>query len=158
MPFQIFQSEKSMIIAYEYAGAVRNVLLTTWARPRSTAGWASRWPRDGDILVVTVTGMLDRTVRLRRQLPPQMRLLNADLTGPGWCATRRRSPIRTRLPVLEDELQFYKHVGEDATVQFKRVEFVEELAYGDLRKEPPRAQTGRERRGPSQHPALETRK
>ena len=31
----------------------------------------------------------------------------------------------------------YKHVGEDARLnQFKCVEFVEELMYGDLRKEP----------------------
>ena len=38
---------------------------------------------------------------------------------------------------LEDEHALYRRVGEDARLQqFKCVEFVEELMYGDLRKEP----------------------
>ena len=61
-PFQIFQSESALFIAYEYAGAVRNFHLEdpgeapvdSWMG-QSVASW------DGDTLVVEVTGQNDRT-------------------------------------------------------------------------------------------------
>ncbi|HET6969885.1 MAG TPA: hypothetical protein VFH92_02060, partial [Phenylobacterium sp.] len=62
LPFQIFQSENAMIIAYEYAGAVRNMLFKD-PGPAPVDSWmgqsVAKW--DGDTLVVTVTGQLDRT-------------------------------------------------------------------------------------------------
>ena len=42
-PFQIFQSQSAFFIAYEYAGAVRNIYLKDpGTARRSTPGWASR--------------------------------------------------------------------------------------------------------------------
>ena len=41
-PFQIVQSDKAVFIAYEYAGAVRNIYLKDPGPPPSTAGWACR--------------------------------------------------------------------------------------------------------------------
>ena len=41
-PFQIFQSQSQFFIAYEYAGAVRNIFLKDPGPRPSTPGWASR--------------------------------------------------------------------------------------------------------------------
>ncbi len=58
-PFQIFQSENSFFIAYEYAGAVRDIFLED-PGPAPVDSWMGqsygKW--DGDTLVVEVTGLL----------------------------------------------------------------------------------------------------
>ena len=61
-PFQMFQSGSAIFIAYEYAGATRNLYLEdpgeapvdSWMG-QSVAAW------EGDTLVVTVTGQNDQT-------------------------------------------------------------------------------------------------
>ena len=62
LPFQIFQSESATLIAYEYAGAVRNLQFKD-PGPAPVDSWmgqsVAHW--DGDTLVVVVTGMLDST-------------------------------------------------------------------------------------------------
>ena len=142
MPFQVFQSEKSMIIAYEYAGAVRNILFTD-PGPPPVDSWmgqsVAKW--DGDTLVVTVNGMNDRTWfdRAGNHHSDQMTVVERwTPTGPGvvrYEATITDANTFTRPWKLSVNL--YKRVGEDARLnQFKCVEFVEELMYGDLRKEP----------------------
>ena len=142
MPFQVFQSEKSMIIAYEYAGAVRNILFTD-PGPPPVDSWmgqsVAKW--DGDTLVVTVNGMNDRTWfdRAGNHHSDQMTVVERwTPTGAGvvrYEATITDANTFTRPWKLSVNL--YKRVGEDARLnQFKCVEFVEELMYGDLRKEP----------------------
>jgi hypothetical protein len=142
LPFQIFQSEKSMIIAYEYAGAVRNVLFND-PGPAPVDSWmgqsVAKW--DGDTLVVTVTGMIDRSWldRAGNFHSDQMSVVERwTPTGPGvirYEATITDPNVYTRPWKMSFNL--YKHVGDDARLnQFKCVEFVEELMYGDLRKEP----------------------
>jgi len=142
LPFQIFQSEKSMIVAYEYAGAVRNMLFTD-PGPAPVDSWmgqsVAKW--DGDTLVVTVTGMNDRTWfdRAGNFHSDQMQVVERwTPTGPGvvrYEATITDPATFTKPWKLSFNL--YKRVGEDARLnQFKCVEFVEELMYGDLRKEP----------------------
>ena len=142
MPFQVFQSEKSMIIAYEYAGAVRNILFTD-PGPPPVDSWmgqsVAKW--DGDTLVVTVNGMNDRTWfdRAGNHHSDQMTVVERwTPTGPGvvrYEATITDANTFTRPWKLNVNL--YKRVGEDARLnQFMCVEFVEELMYGDLRKEP----------------------
>ena len=142
MPFQVFQSEKSMIIAYEYAGAVRNILFTD-PGPPPVDSWmgqsVAKW--DGDTLVVTVNGMNDRTWfdRAGNHHSDQMTVVERwTPIGPGvvrYEATITDANTFTRPWKLSVNL--YKRVGEDARLnQFKCVEFVEELMYGDLRKEP----------------------
>ena len=142
LPFQIFQSEKSMIIAYEYAGAVRNVLFND-PGPAPVDSWmgqsVAKW--DGDTLVITVSGMLDRPWfdRAGNFHSDQMSVVERwTPTGPGvirYEATITDPETFTRPWKMSFNL--YKHVGDDARLnQFKCVEFVEELMYGDLRKEP----------------------
>ncbi len=142
LPFQVFQSEKSMLIAYEYAGAVRNLLFTD-PGPAPVDSWmgqsVAKW--EGDTLVVTVTGMNDRTWfdRAGNFHSDQMQVVERwTPTGPGlmrYEATITDPATFTRPWKMSFNL--YKRQGEDARLnQFKCVEFVEELMYGDLRKEP----------------------
>jgi hypothetical protein len=142
LPFQIFQSEKAMLIAYEYAGAVRNLLFTD-PGPAPVDSWmgqsVAKW--EGDTLVVTVTGQLDRTWfdRAGNHHSGEMSVVERwTPTGPGlmrYEATITDPATFTR--PWKISMNLYKHVGEDARLQqFKCVEFVEELMYGKLRKEP----------------------
>jgi hypothetical protein len=142
LPFQIFQSEKSMIMAYEYAGAVRNVMFND-PGPAPVDSWmgqsVAKW--DGDTLVVTVTGLLDRTWfdRAGNYHSDQMTVVER-YTPTGPLTLRYEATItdpETFTRPWKISMNLYKHVGEDARLnQFKCVEFVEELMYGKLRKEP----------------------
>jgi hypothetical protein len=142
LPFQIFQSEKSMIMAYEYAGAVRNILFND-PGPAPVDSWmgqsVAKW--EGDTLVITVTGLNDRTWfdRAGNFHSDQMTVVERwTPTGPG--TMRYEATItdpETFTKPWKIAVNLYKHVGDDARLnQFKCVEFVEELMYGDLRKEP----------------------
>jgi hypothetical protein len=142
LPFQIFQSESATLIAYEYAGAVRNLQFKD-PGPAPVDSWmgqsVAHW--EGDTLVVVVTGMLDSTwfdragnfhtgdLKVTERWTP---------TGPGvlrYEAQIEDPAIFTR--PWKMSMNLYKHVGEDARLQqFKCVEFVEELMYGHLRKNP----------------------
>lgn len=142
LPFQVFQSEKSMIIAYEYAGAVRNILFND-PGPPPVDSWmgqsVAKW--DGDTLVITVTGMNDRTWFDRAgnfhsdQMKVEERWTPTSPTTLRYEATITDPNTFTKPWKMSFNL--YKRQGEDARLnQFKCVEFVEELMYGDLRKEP----------------------
>jgi hypothetical protein len=142
LPFQIFQSDKATLIAYEYAGAVRNILFTD-PGPAPVDSWmgqsVGKW--EGDTLVVTVTGQLDSSWldRAGNHHSADMKVVERwTPTGPGtmrYEATITDPNTFTR--PWKMSMNLYKHVGEDARLQqFKCVEFVEELMYGSLRKEP----------------------
>jgi hypothetical protein len=142
LPFQIVQSAKTFLISYEYAGAVRDILFSDPGKAPIDS-WmgqsVGRW--DGATLVVTVTGLNDSTWFDRAgnfhsdamKVVERWTLLNentiryeAEITDP---ATFTRPWKMSML--------MYRRLGEDARLQqFKCVEFVEELMYGDLRKEP----------------------
>jgi hypothetical protein len=142
LPFQIFQSESSMLIAYEYAGAVRNILYTD-PGPPPVDSWmgqsVAKW--EGDTLVVTVTGMNDRTWfdRAGNHHSDQMTVVER-WTPTGPMTMRYEATItdpNTFTRPWKMSFNLYKRQGEDARLnQFKCVEFVEELMYGDLRKTP----------------------
>ena len=142
LPFQIFQSESATLIAYEYAGAVRNLQFKD-PGPAPVDSWmgqsVAHW--EGDTLVVVVTGMLDSTwfdragnfhsgdLKVTERWTP---------TGPGVMRYEAmiEDPATFTRP-WKMSMNLYKHVGDDARLQqFKCVEFVEELMYGHLRKEP----------------------
>ncbi|HEY9217742.1 MAG TPA: hypothetical protein VIO94_06830, partial [Phenylobacterium sp.] len=142
LPFQIFQSGKSMVFAYEYAGAVRNILFDD-PGPPPVDSWmgqsVAKW--EGDTLVVTVTGQLDST-----WLDRAGNHHSATMT-----VTERYTPVAANVmryeATIDDaetftrpwkiSMNLYRRVGDDARLQqFKCVEFVEELMYGALRKEP----------------------
>ncbi len=142
LPFQIFQSESATLIAYEYAGAVRNIQFKD-PGPAPIDSWMGQsvghW--DGDTLVVVVTGMLDSTWldRAGNFHSGDMKVVERwTPTGPGVMRYEAEitDPATFTRP-WKMSMNLYKHVGEDARLQqFKCVEFVEELMYGHLRKEP----------------------
>ena len=140
-PFQIFQTETDIVIAYQYAGAVRSVNMgePTQAPAPSWMGWSNgRW--DGDTLVIDVTSLNEETwfdragnfhsdaMRvIERYTPtsPDHLLYEATIEDPN-VFTR---PWTIRMPL-------YRRVEDNARLmEFKCVEFVEELMYGHLRKQ-----------------------
>ena len=141
-PFQIVQSDRAFFIAYEYAGALRNIYLKDPGPPQVDS-WMGQsvgaW--DGDSFVVTANGFnaeswFDRAgnhhsealkvVERYTMIGPDHIQYEATMEDP-QTFTR---PWTIRLPL-------YRHVNPDARLgQFKCVEFVEELMYGHLRKTP----------------------
>jgi len=142
LPFQIFQSEKATLIAYEYAGAVRNLLFVD-PGPAPIDSWmgqsVAHW--EGDTLVVVVTGMTDSSWfdRAGNFHSADMKVVERwTPTGPGLMRYEAEitDPSTFTRP-WKLSVNLYKRVGDDARLQqFKCVEFVEELMYGHLRKEP----------------------
>jgi hypothetical protein len=141
-PFQIFHSDAAIFIAYEYAGATRNLALRdpgeapvdSWMG-QSFATW------DDDTLVVEVTGQNDQTWFDRSgnhhsdalKVTERYTLKNAHVMD--YEATIQDPNVFTRPWTIR--MPIYRRVGTDARLQqFKCVEFVEELLYGHLRKEP----------------------
>jgi hypothetical protein len=142
LPFEIFQSNKEMLFAYEYAGAVRNVTFTD-PGPAPIDSWmgqsVAHW--EGDTFVVKVTGMNDSTwfdragdfhsdqmtvVERYTLLDPDTIRYQAEITDP-----------QTFTRPWTIAMNLYRRKGEDARLQqFKCAAFVEELMYGQYRKEP----------------------
>lgn len=141
-PLQIVQGKDALMIAYEYAGAVREVFLDDpgEAPVDSWMGWsAGRY--EGDTLVVEVTGQngeswLDRagnqasaTLKVTERYTPMSPwhlMYEATLEDPAVFSR----PWTIRMPL-------YRRVGDDAQLlEFKCVEFVEELMFGKWRRNP----------------------
>jgi len=141
-PFQILQSGPSIFIAYEFAGANRTLLfddpgeapVDSWMG-QSTASW------EGDTLVVVVTGQNDQTWFDR----------SGNFHSAALAVTERYTLKNAHIIEYEAKIEdpkvfsepwtirmpIYRRVGVDARIQqFKCVEFVEELLYGELRKAP----------------------
>ena len=142
LPFQIVQSGKTFLISYEYAGAVRDVLFDDpGAAPIDSWMGQSVGKWEGDTLVVTVTGQNDSTWfdRAGNFHSADMKVVER------WTKTSENT-IRYEAQITDPatftkpwamSMILYRRLGEDARLQqFKCVEFVEELMYGDLRKEP----------------------
>lgn len=141
-PFQIFQSNSQTFIAYEYAGAVRNIYMKDPGPPPADS-WmgqsVGRW--DGDTLVVEVTGFNDQTWFDRAgnhhgdKLKVTERYTQRDADHLWYEATLEDPETFTR--PWKVSMPLYRRVEPNAQLmQFKCVEFVEELMYGHLRKKP----------------------
>ncbi len=141
-PFQIIQSETDVFVAYEYAGAVRDIYLDDRG-PAPVDSWMGqsdgRW--EGDTLVVRVTGQNDQTWFDRagshhsNQLVVEERYTLVSPNHIQYEATMEDpevfiQPWTIRMPL-------YRRVEENARLMdFKCVEFVEELVYGEFRRNP----------------------
>ena len=141
-PFQILQSETAFFIAYEYAGAVRDVYLKDPGPPQ-TDSWMGQsvghW--DGDTFVAEVSGFTDGSWfdRAGNHHSEAMKVVERyTMTSPDhirYEATMTDPRTFTRPWTIR--VMLYRHVEPDARLgQFKCVEFVEELLYGHLRKTP----------------------
>ena len=141
-PFQIFQSNSAFFIAYEFAGAVRNVYLKdpgeapvdTWMG-QSVGRWV------GETFEITATGFngqawFDRagnfaTSKLKvteryTRIAPDHLMYEATIEDPDTFT----KPWKISFPL-------YRRIERDAQLmEFKCVEFVEELMYGQWRKNP----------------------
>jgi hypothetical protein len=142
LPFQIIQSEKTLLISYEYDGAVRNILFKD-PGPAPLPSWmgqsVGKW--EGDTLVVTVTDQNDSTWfdRAGNFHSDAMKVIERwALTNPNTIRYEAQiTDPATFTHSWKMKMNIYRHLDEDARLQqFKCVEFVEELMYGELRKEP----------------------
>jgi hypothetical protein len=142
MPFQILHSDKAVFIAYEFAGAVRNVLLKD-PGPAPIDSWMGQsvgvW--EGDTFVVTVTGFNDQSWfdRAGNHHSDKLKVVERYTPqGPDhlWYEATIEDPATFSRP-WKMRFPLYRHINPDARLnQFKCVEFVEELMYGKLRKQP----------------------
>lgn len=141
-PFQIFQSDSAFFVAYEYAGAVRNIYLKDPGPPQVDT-WmgqsVGRW--DGDTFVVESNGFNDQTWfdRAGNHHSEALKVMERfTMTGPDhidYHATIEDPKTFTRPWSIR--MPLYRRVEQGARLgQFKCVEFVEELMYGHLRKTP----------------------
>ena len=141
-PFQIFQSSKAIFFAYQYAGAVRNIYLKD-PGPAPVDSWmgqsVGKW--EGDTLVIDVTGFNDQSwfdragnfhsdklhvVERYTRTGPNVITYEATIEDPETFS----KPWKISLPL-------YRRIEKNAQLMdFKCVEFVEELLYGAYRKKP----------------------
>ena len=141
-PFQIVQSPSAMTIVYEYAGAVRNIYLKD-PGPALADSWmgqsVAHW--EGETLVVNVTDMNENTWFDRAGN------FHSDKLHVVERYTRTSPDIITYEATIEDPSVFtrpwkigmalYRRQEKNAQIlDFKCVEFVEELLYGPYRKNP----------------------
>lgn len=141
-PFQILQSDKSMLFAYEYAGAVRNIFLKDPGEAPIDSWMGQSYGKwEGDTLVVQVTAQNDQSWLDRSGNFHSGSMVVVERYTPTSANTVRYeaeiSDPETYTRPWKMSMTLYRRVGEDARLQqFKCVEFVEELMYGELRKEP----------------------
>jgi hypothetical protein len=141
-PFQIFQSNKAIFFAYQYAGAVRNIYLKD-PGPAPVDSWmgqsVGRW--EGDTLVIDATGFNDQTWFDRAGN------FHSDKLHVVERYTRTAADVITYEATIEDPTVFtrswkmsmplYRRLDKGVQLlDFKCVEFVEELMYGQFRKQP----------------------
>ena len=141
-PFQIIQSTKHIMMLHTYAGAVRTIYMAdqTEAPADSWMGWSNgKW--EGESLVVDTKGFNDQSWFDRagnfhsdalhvveRFTPRSADTLNYEATIEDSKTFSR--PWKVSLPL-------YRRVEPNAMImEFRCVEFVEDLLYGHLKKQP----------------------
>jgi hypothetical protein len=141
-PFQIVQSASAMTFVYEYAGAVRNIYLKD-PGPALADSWmgqsVAHW--EGETLVVNVTDMIDKTWFDRAgnfhsdKLHVVERYTRTSPDVIAYEATIEDPSVFTR--PWKISMALYRRQEKNAQIlDFKCVEFVEEMLYGPYRKHP----------------------
>lgn len=142
MPFQIIQSERDVFIAYQFAGAVRDIYMDNPGPSQvdSWMGWSvGRW--EGDTLVVDVTGLSDQTWFDRAgshhsyQLHVVERYTMVSPNHIDYEATVEDPLVLTEPFTIK--MPLYRRLEDNARLMdFRCVEFVEELMFGEWRRNP----------------------
>jgi len=143
-PFQIFQTPEQIVMVFEYDRGVRNIYTNGTPHPRGPLNWwlgdsRGRW--EGNTLVVDVVYFTDQTWFDRAGN------FHSDALHVVERFTPRSAETITYEVTIEDPKVFsrpwkmsmplYKHVERNAQIlEFRCVEFVEDLLYGHLRKQP----------------------
>ena len=141
-PFQIFQSSKAIFFAYEYAGAVRNIYLKD-PGPAPVDSWmgqaVARW--EGEAIVIDSRGYNDQSWFDRSgnfhsdKLHVVERFTRTAPDHLSYEATIEDPEVFTQPWTIS--MPLYRRVERNAQLmEFKCVEFVEELMYGQWRKNP----------------------
>jgi hypothetical protein len=139
-PFQIVQSDTDIMIVYQFAGAVRTIAMGNHreAPADSWMGWSNgHWEQN--TLVVEVTGLnanwLDRSGNFAtetRRVTERYTLMDANHIR--YEATIEDPAVFSRPWTLR--MVLYRRMEPGARLMdFRCVEFAEELMYGDLRKQ-----------------------
>ena len=141
-PFQIIQSREHIMIVHEYAGAVRTIYMENHTEPPAPTwmGWSNgHW--EGETLVVDSTGFNDQSWFDRA----------GNFHSDGLHVVERFTPQSSGTLVYEVTIEdpnvftrpwtmtmpVYRRVEPDAEIlEFRCVEFVEDLIYGHLRRQP----------------------
>jgi len=143
-PFQIIQSQKHVMMLYQYAGAVRTVYIDDHkeAPADSWMGWSNgRW--EGETLVVETAGFngqtwFDRSGNFHSEsLQVVERYTASSPFHLTYEVTLTDPKVFTRPWTMS--MPLYRRMDRQAQIlEFRCVEFVEELLYGHLRKPPSR--------------------
>ncbi|HLG55208.1 MAG TPA: hypothetical protein VI485_07745 [Vicinamibacterales bacterium] len=142
-PFQIVQGQKDILFVYEYASSNRIVhMLTHQEAPvDSWMGWSDgKW--DGDTLVIEVTGNNDQTWfdRAGNHHSDALKVTErySLMPGTGNNAIQYQATMedpKTFSRPWQIQVPLYRKLEPNAQLlEFKCVEFSEELLYGDLKK------------------------
>ena len=140
-PFQIVQSERFIMMVHGYAGAIRTIYMDDHmdAPADSWMGWSNgRW--EGDTLVVDTTGFngmtwFDRAGNYHSEaLHVVERFTGRSAETLTYEVTLEDPNVFTRPWTMS--MPLYRRAEPNAEVlEFRCVEFVEDLMYGDLRKQ-----------------------
>lgn len=141
-PFQIIQGNDAILIVYEFANADRNLYFDD-PGPAPVDSWMgqsfAQW--EGDTLVVEVTGQVADTWfdRAGNHHSAAMRVVER-WTPMGPNHLQYEATIHDEETFTEPwtiSMPLYRRVDADARIMdFKCVEFVEELMYGEWRRNP----------------------
>jgi hypothetical protein len=141
-PFQILQSTEHIIMVFQFANALRTIYMTDHkpSPAESWMGWSNgKW--EGETLVIETTGFngqqwLDRSGNYhsnRMKVVERITARSADTLN--YEATIEDPEVFTR--TWKISMPLYRRVEKDARVlEFKCIEYSEELIYGHLRKQP----------------------
>jgi len=142
-PFQIVQTPKAILMAYEFASASRVIDMSGQPTEAPVDAWmgysSGKW--EGETLVVDVTGFNDSTWFDRagnfhsEQLHVVERYTPISRDALQYEATITDPQTFTR--PWKISMPLYRRLEKNAALlEFTCVEFVEELMYGHLRKQP----------------------
>ena len=141
-PFQIVQSQQHIMILHEFAGAVRTVYMTDQmpAPADSWMGWSNgSW--EGDTLVIDTTGFngmtwLDQSGNFHSEALHVVERITRRSPETLWYEVTLEDPNVYTEPWTMS-MPLYRRVEPNAQLlEFRCVEFVEDLIYGHLRKQP----------------------
>jgi hypothetical protein len=141
-PFQIIQSTEHIMMVFQFANALRTIYMTAPkpAPAESWMGWSNgHW--EGETLVIETTGFNDQTWFDRagnyhsNALRVVERISARSTDTLNYEATIEDPNIFAR--PWKISMPLYRRVEKDARlIEFKCIEYTEELIYGHLRKQP----------------------
>jgi len=141
-PVQIIQSRDTILMASEFASASRTIRMNSKEKSPTDSwmGWSvGRW--EGDTLIIDVTDQMDQTWFDRagdwhtEALKVTERYTAIDRNTINYEATMEDPKVFSR--PWKISMPLHRHIEKNAQLlEYKCVEFVEELMYGHLRKTP----------------------